>query len=301
MANWSVPRRYLRLTLFKGDKLQNKDVEVLTWVNENARVSFNSSESVAGSMAEANINIVGLTKENMAYIATSFNVWRGSYIFNTLQIDAGYYDNHSVIFEGNITEATPNLNGAEYSIQIKAVQSFDLYDKTISISKEGTVPLRSVVQELADFAGWKLVYDVKEELFVENVSISNKTPMAIMTDIIQMGCVDEKGDFKKVNLWANSDTLYVALEQETLSSVKPIVVNKYNMVGVPQITQFGVNVDVRLNGSYRTGQQVILESDKFPIINSKDYKLLLISHTFDTKSADWKTHLVLQRKDIFTR
>ena len=62
-SNWSIPKRYLRLTLYEGQK----DSKALSQLTEDMSVKFNTSDSVSGALNEANIVISGLQVKKMLH------------------------------------------------------------------------------------------------------------------------------------------------------------------------------------------------------------------------------------------
>lgn len=67
LSKWDIDKRYLKLDIKKGDE----DLSILSSLGVDAKISFNTTESVSGAVNEANIVINGILPEKMAYLSTS--------------------------------------------------------------------------------------------------------------------------------------------------------------------------------------------------------------------------------------
>ena len=122
VSQWSIPKRYLRITLYDGRELKNlKQRKVLVWADEKANVSFSTTTSAYGMAAQANISITGLKLDTMSYLSTSYRSWEENPIYNEIKIESGYDNRHGLIYEGTIIEAIPNLTNANFSINLPSI------------------------------------------------------------------------------------------------------------------------------------------------------------------------------------
>lgn len=71
LTKWDIDKRYLKLDIKKGDE----DLSILSSLGVDAKISFNTTESVSGAVNEANIVINGILPEKMAYLSTSSTQW----------------------------------------------------------------------------------------------------------------------------------------------------------------------------------------------------------------------------------
>lgn len=291
LAKWSIPERYCKLTLYEGRR-SLKANNVLSFLTKNAKISFSTSETVSGAISETNISITGLKKETMLYLATSFNQWTNNIINNQLILEAGYSNLHGVIFDGEIIEAIPNLESADYTIQLKCISYYStMINDNFSLTFSGHVPASQIASAIASKSGYLLQNSLKEDVLVSNYTNIDKSASQHVRALAQMSGLD---------VWITSGgRLNIKNVGEPIDSVKPFIVDSRNMIGSPEPTALGAKVKIKLNPSVQTGQAVTLISEKFPQINSSGYILQTFSHSGDTKGAKWQTELNLIRSNIY--
>ena len=285
MNNWAVPKRYFKLTLYAGRDPENqKEVKVLSKLGIDSKVQFDTSASVSGSLNEANIQITGLQRATMLYLATCYNQYNR--ILNHITIDAGYENNHGVIFDGNIVSAIPNLNNADYSISLKAVAGFEnLLDGNPIISKQGKVAVGDILREIA----------VNNGLVLRNTAV----PTYIDNYVDNGEGVGEKirtlADMTGLNIYIDGKTLNCNPHDKSKER-GDFIINYKNMVGSPRPTPIGAEVTIRMNPSLTTGSPVKLSSIKFPQLGDNSYFVQTIAHRGDTKGNDWVSNVYLIRQ-----
>lgn len=143
---WDVPKRYLRVDLYKGEGSRAIALNTLT---EDARVKFNTVAAVSGALTEANITISGLSVKTMFDVATSTTQWVKNWVQNHIVLSAGTYINHSKIFDGTIMEAQPSLDNADYSITVKAITGFGSMTQPVSYTFAGSTPVATIASKIA--------------------------------------------------------------------------------------------------------------------------------------------------------
>ena len=282
---WAVPKRYFKLTLYAGrEPDKQREVNVLSKLGIESKISFDTSASVSGSLNEANIQITGLDRPTMLYLATCYNQYNR--ILNHVTIDAGYENNHGVIFDGNIVSAIPNLNNENYSISLKAVAGFEnLLDGNPIISKQGKVAVADILYEIA----------------INNGLVLRNTAKPVYID----GYVDNgEGVAEKIRKLSDMTGLNIYIDGKTLNcnphdmgkERSEFIINYKNMVGSPRPTPIGAEVTIRMNPSLTTGSPVRLTSLKFPQLGDNSYFVQTVSHKGDTKGNDWVTNVYLIRQ-----
>lgn len=293
LANqWSIPKRHLRVTLYDGRELKNlKQRKVLTWVDEKVNVSFSTSTSAYGMAAEANVMITGLKLDTMSYLATSYRYWEKNPIYNEIKIEAGYDNNYGLIYEGTIIEAIPNLNSANFSINLKcfSLYSFTTTEKmTLSYEK---ITVGEIIAEIAKAIGaLPKVTQEASQMEIRDYRLSNCSPIEHMRYVAQI---------TGLNVYLDKNGLFVKKADEPMVGYIPLKVDSSNIIGSPMPTAEGCNVSIRMNPDVVAGQLVELDSLRFPKINAKDYVIGTYYHTGETKGAKWETHLNLIRRNIY--
>lgn len=288
---WDIPRRFFRLRLFDG-RNSVKENKILSDLDIRAKVTFNTTATVSGAVNEANITINGLTRDKMNFLSTSTTTWTTRQIKNSLQIEAGYEEARGIIFVGAIVEAVPSLVNADYSIAMKCLSYFpEMLNSVKSYSFPGKVYVLEIANRFASDAGFVF----RNGLGVETIMISdyrceNKSIIDNIRYLARMTGLE---------IWVSDGRLNIKRPGEEMPQVKVLKISPRNMIGSPQPTNVGCNVQIRMNPSVQTGQQVSMETLKFPELNREGYVIQTISHTGDTWGNDWATHLVLQRKGLY--
>ena len=277
--DWAIPKRYLKLNLYNEDK-ENK-------------VVFNTSDSVSGGYSEANIVLTGLTPEIMGYLASTSTQWLKTAVNNKIVIDAGYENNHSIIFSGTIMEAKPNIDTANYTLTMKAQSMFfDMLNNVKSYSFQGVKKASEIANTFAVDLGFVFVNALENDVDVSDYNYQDKSIQANIRYLSQITGLD---------VYTTNNRLYIKESGKALtSSTVPILkVDSSNMVGGPKITPQGVEVNIKMDPSVITGQQVEITSARFDIINTQKYILQSVNFAGDTRGSDWLTHLVLIRENLY--
>lgn len=285
-SNWSIPKRFLRLTLYEGQK----DSKVLNRLTEDMSVKFNTSESVSGALNEANIVLSGLQVEKMFYLATSTTQWIKNWRPNRIIIEAGYENRHGIVFDGSVIKGTPNLESADYSITLKAMSLFSDLTEPRSYSYEGQVPVRQIAKSLADDLGLKLVDGLKDDtITVSNYNLRNQNSVSGLRQLAQMTGLE---------IYSSKGRLYIKRPGENIPSGKIITLTSKDIIGVPQPTETGVIINVHLNSSIVSGQIVKVDSLKYTQLKSYEFFVSTLSHSADTRGNDWYTRLNLTKTGL---
>ncbi len=285
--DWVVPKRYIKLQLFSGKDNSN---ELLSELDINAKITFNTSESVSGATNEANIVINGILPDKMAFLATTSTQWIKEAVQNKIVIDAGYENNHAIVFSGIINEATPSLNDANYSITLKALAGFDLM---LGVNKSYEFKGKRKASEIANTLANDLKFVFKNEL-VKDVEITDyhTDSMSIIDNIRNLA------DVSGLDIYTSNNILYIKNKGTPIKSLDKFIIDDTNMIGNIDITSQGANVKVLMNPALITGQEIQVKSKKFELINEQQLILQTLSHSGDTKGGDWISNLKLFRKDL---
>lgn len=287
---WDIPRRSFRMRLFdgRGEMTENK---VLSDLDIRAKVTFNTTASVSGAVTEANITINGLTRDKMNFLSTTSMQWAQPRILNEIQIEAGYDGQTGIIFAGNVIQATPSLDNADYSLTIKALSTFNVMLDTVkSYSFKGAVPVSEIAGKFAQDTGLILIDGIKDPtLTVADYAVQKQSVINHIRILAKTA---------GINIWPDNGRLNMAKIGEALENVREYKVTAVNMIGSPQPTDSGCNVKVRLDPSLVTGGLVTLESLKFPELNRERYILQTLFYSGDTRGNDWSATLNLVKEGV---
>lgn len=286
---WDIPKRHLSLTLYDGRAGGVKSKKTLSFIDDYAKVSFQTQSSVNGLAPSANINITGLLRDTMGYLATSYTSWTENKILNRIVLDAGYSNEHGVVFDGEIIEAMPSLDTADFSISLKCQSLYSQLTGNISsISKQDEVDAKEVAENIASDMGVELVYYPEEE-FKVNYTMSDASPVNQMRNLSKMTGLD---------VYVENGRMYVKEPAKAVDKLPNLVVDSSNIIGAPMPDALGCRVQIRMNPNLRSGMPVSLNSKRFPMLNSDDYFLNTYHHVGETKGKKWFSEIVLVRTKI---
>lgn len=278
--NWQ--ERFLRLSLYQAGKLR----QVLS---EDISVTFNTTEAVSGGLNEANIVIGGLKTDTMFYLATSNTQWVQNWVNNRIVIDAGYKSNHGIVFDGTIVEAKPNLSTADYSVTIKAMSMFQELMKPQSYTFAGEQSINDIAKRLAGDLGLSLVSDVDDSVKVNNYSIRDESAVNAIRLLAQTTGMD---------IYENKGRLVLKKPNFGIQRGSEIIINSSDIIGIPEPTPYGVDINVRMNTSFTSGTRVRVNSFRYPQLQSYKFFIMAMSHAGATKGREWITHLNLIKEGM---
>lgn len=289
MTKWSIPQRYLKLSLYSGGEESQTEDKLLNNVYMDANISFNTNASANGMSPEANVTITGLTTDKMGYLATSFNAWFKNRQFNSLKIDAGYDNKHGLIYSGTIINASTNLNSPDFSIDLKCLSNYNLLAKNdISMSYDGEKTLEEICRDLANKQGLVLKFNSKQDIKLTDYNIQN---------ISFYNAIRELGRQTGTNIWLTDKTLYVKDFSEVIGGNYTIDTSK--IIGAPIPDATGCSVAIRMDTAIIGGMPITLKSERFKALNGSDYFVGSFYHTGETKGNKWQTVVKLIRRTIY--
>lgn len=278
--NWKP--RFLRLSLYQDGRLR----QIFT---EDLAITFSTTEAVSGGLNEANIVIGGIKPETMFYLATSSTQWLQNWVNNKVVIDAGYDNQHGIVFEGVIVEAKPNLTTANYTINLKALSLFEdlLSPKSYSFAEE--TPLNEVVKKIAGDLGKVFVSDIDDSQTINNFAIRDQSSVNALRSLSQMTGYD---------IYESKGRIYLKKPNFGINTAKQLEIRSDDIIGIPEPTPTGVNINVRMNPSYQSGTRVKVKSKRYPQLESYNFFIMMMSHAGATKGRDWITHLNLIKEGM---
>lgn len=290
---WSIPRRYLRITLYDG-RSGLRERKILSSLTEDYKISGDISATVSGAAAEANITIANLKTETMAFLATNFSTWTKNQIQNEIELDIGYDNNHALLFSGAIIEAVPSMVSETYTIRLKCQAQFaKSLNDLFSVSSKGKESVKTIAAQIASAYGYAAKVSTGAALQTVNNYVLSKQPL--------LGHLRYLSEITGLDCFVQNDTVYIKQRNETIKTPRVYRIDGSNMIGSPRPTNAGAIVKVRIDPTIRTGIDATLKSIKFPQLNGGEYCIETVSTTFDTRGNDWFNELTLVRKDIYTQ
>lgn len=290
-SNWRIPKRYLEIKLFDGrDSVDLREKKLLSWLDVDTNVSFSTSASAYGMASQANVTIIGLKPETMAYLSTSYRYWTENPIYNDIEIDAGYENQHGMIYKGSIIEGISDLNSANFSISLKCISLYRQRQEEIISLTYKEIKVSQLIKDLAEKMGAAPVYTkAVADIIVKDYYLLNTSPEEHIRYLAKI---------TGLNVFFDRNRLIAKKPDEAIDAFNFLELNSDRIIGAPTPTAQGCNVSIRMNPNVIAGQPVKLDSLRFPSMNG-DYVIGTYNHTGETKGAKWTTNLQLIRKSIY--
>lgn len=278
--------RYLKLYL----QINNKNTNNFRLLDIKAKINFNTTATVSGAVGEANIDIIGLSRNEMLYLATSTSPWNKKIIQNKIIIDAGYEDKHGIIFEGNIINATPDVSVPNYKISLKAISFFQNSLNNIQdYTYDGDVNIITILNDIASGLKLPLINSLNNIYIISNYHFKGSV-IDNMRNLSKL---------YKLDVYIYNNRLIVKESGSPIKNISVVEISsKTGMLGSPIPTDKGCDVKFIMNSQLTTGQKVLLKSLKFPNLDSY-YIIMTLAYEGDTYGNNWITNLTLIKEDIY--
>ena len=290
--NWDIPIRDFNLKIFSGRKERQTKNQYLSNLSIDNKITFDTSASVSGGVNELNLNITGLTVDKMEELATCCSMFADPVIYNNIELYGGYTNNSGLLFTGNIINAIPNFNNANYSISIKAIAGYTAMLQNIkNYSFNGNINVITICQQFAKDLGFVLY--IGEDL--ENINILNYyyTNHSIKDNITYLA------NITGLDIYIEYNCLIVKQKSKPIKNFRKFIVDSNNLIGAVRPMDTGCECDIVLNPSIRTGVEVELKNQSFKRLNQNKFVIMSYSHHGDTRGNTWKTTLQLIKKDLY--
>lgn len=289
-VEWSIPKRYLSLTLYDG-RVKKTNKKVLSKLSVFNNIQGDISATVSGASAEANFTIHGLKVDTMAYLSTSYSTWVVNQIQNEIVLDMGYENNHAVMFKGYIIEAVPNFTNENYSIKLKCIGMFPtMLNDIVSLSFAGNHKVKEIAGEIATRLGFTLMTGDIDDYTINDYSVSDQPLINHLRSLAEMSRLD---------CYIDNERVVVKKSGEALKQLTIFRVNSKNLIGAPRPTNEGAVIKVRMNPSLRSGQKVTINSAKFPQMKQANFNIQMIGTSFNTYGEEWSNELTLVQQGLY--
>ena len=147
-------KRKLKLTIdIAGQKkTYEHDTE-----NHSLNINFNIQKALQKAET-ASIDIIGLPLNDIQELSTKFDYTKKTIKPNFVMIEAGYDSDFGVIFKGATTQALPSLNGADFTLSLKAQGGYYAITKYEPISLK-QAKLKDLAQAIANIFEYNLRFN----------------------------------------------------------------------------------------------------------------------------------------------
>ena len=294
---WDVPKRYINVSLFDGREGGVKSNKLLSFLTDEAKISFQTQATVGLRASDAVITITGLRRDTMGFLATSYTVWTGESILNRIVLDAGYENNHSILFDGEVIEAIPNLDSADFSISLKCkALYYALTGDIMSVSKKGETSVKEIAQEIAknmsnEKQSIALIYYPKEDYKITDYEMSDASPYDQMRNLSKQTGLD---------IYVENGRMYIKEQGKSADGLGTLVIDSSNIIGSPMPDSTGCRVQIRMNCNVKCGMKAKIKSSRFEQLNNKDLFVSEYYHVGETIGKKWCTDVILIRDRIWS-
>ena len=244
-------------------------------------ISFNIVKSFTPSMNKAEISIEGLTNSDIQYLTTINTFQNGMQKRKLIRITAGYDDNASLAFSGEIREATPSVPPAR-KLSISAYSGLNARLSRLQISKRN-VMLNVVAQEIASTIGVNLANNAQDRELSSFFTVGDA-----------LDGIRALSSIEGIVSYIEDGTLYVNDEAIFKSKVR-LYDKSSGLVGQPKVTRYGCDITVLLDSKLKSGDVFEVRSSTIPLANGL-YKATKITHNGESRGNNWYTMLEGRRQ-----
>ena len=207
---------------------------------------------------EAEIKIANLTKADRDYLLTATSPFNLNRTPKTILLEAGRVSTGTTkVFQGNITFASPS-QPPDIVLTFKCLTGQYLNGQIVSAQQPSPSPLSGIAKSVADSTGLNLNFQAADKQ-ISNYGFAGGA----------LKQVDKLGDAGGVNAYVDDDQLVVKDVNAPLTGVLRILNEQSGMIGIPEITQFGVKATMLLDGQTRLGGALQIESVIYPTVNGR--------------------------------
>lgn len=212
-------------------------------------------------MNECHVNIFNLSRDvrnNILSQTSPLKLGQNQTVMLTL--DVGRESTGAFrFFEGNVVSANVS-QPPDIGIALTSLTANFAAGVVSGVAQSATVPLSKIAKDIALRQGLDLYFQVKEDKMIDNYTHNGSISKEI-------GKLNVMGN---VVAFVDNNTL-VVIDSNTPIDTSPVIISaSTGMVGVPQVTEYGVLVKMMINNAIKLGGPVTVKSDINPTANG-DY------------------------------
>ena len=247
---------------------------------EDLKIEVSGSKYNNAIANEATVKITNIDRKTRDYILTETTPFRTGAINQKIIVYAGRESiGYSVVFIGDIFRATVS-QPPDIGLTIKCMTGFASQSNIIANTQGKESPLKTISKSVADSLGLQLVFEATNK----KIANYNYTGSAFQQ-------VNNLSQIGGVNAFIDDDKLIVKNYNEPIIGGIKIIKEETGMIGIPEITEYGVKVKFLWDASTSIGQAIQVESKLNPAVNGNYtiYKL-----TFDLANRDTQFYYVAE-------
>lgn len=246
-------------------------------VYNNLRITFDVTKTINSEPNAGEISIYNLNQANRNLITSKH--------YNQVELYVSYKDDDlRLIFKGDIVTVTNSLNGLDIITKLKCYDGYSAFtDKTIIKTLAAGQSDSDVINEsLSSFGIQKGNVDLPNDKALPR----GRVYMCDTRDAVSKVARNNNAD------WSIQDNQLVIVPKDKAirNDEGYVISSSTGMIGSPQKTNQGLEVNTLCNPHYKIGALVRIES-KITEYNG-DYKIQSIQHSGDLLGNDWKSKLI---------
>ena len=253
------------------------------------RIVFNILIDFGGSISYADIAIYNLNE------STALKVLGRD---KEISFRGGYVDTIGKLFKGRITNVLRERNGPDTIVRILAKGGSQPKQQIVNVALGKNAKVVDIIKACATATGYPL--EINNDDFV-NIDPYPRGYTCTGDPFVQLDSLSKRHKFRYT---VDNDRLTVVGDNSFVKG-EPVVINELNgMEGIPEITENGVDVSVRLSPKLKIGGRVDIQSElaTFNFSNmyfqnipknagTGIYKVYRLSHVGDSYGESWSSKI----------
>lgn len=218
-----------------------------------------SGEKFANAQQDTcTVVIANLARDVRQFLLTETSPFNKNRTPKRVRIEAGRQSTGlSVVFEGDITEASPS-SGPDIELTLKAKTGNFAKGQILSVSQGPQTPLSRIAAEVASRLSASLTFEADDKQ-IANFSYTGAA----------LKLVDKLAEAGKVDAFLDGTQLFVKNRAAPLRDVTHVLSSRSGMIGLPEPTEQGVKVTYLYDPNSRIGGQLELVSEANPALSGK--------------------------------
>lgn len=266
----------------------------------NANIKVHIEDSLTGVAARAQITITGVNAKTLYMLGSETSQYIQLPHYSYVEVNAGYTNNHGVIYRGSVMRAEPNLDSPDFSITLTCdgLASVDITEP-ITLTTRGKTDAKLLIKQVAESKGFifkDLSFDSNKDYPVSNISYDNLCFSQFLTClqmqnrsfIVKVDTSVPKdfngNEVSGIVYFADSNSQYIV---DNKAKSKVIIIDDKWLVGTPVPTDLGVRFRTRFRPDIVGLDVVSVNSSRYKGLSSYNFCVEGITTDLDTKGDAW--------------
>lgn len=221
---------------------------------------------------ECTLKIANLSKELRDYLATETSPFNANKSPKIMVLEAGRVSyGYSEIYRGNIQTVSISQPPDTW-LEVQALTGSEKATEVVSVTKPAKISLQKIAEEVAKGLGASLTFQASDKQLANYIFAGG--------NLSQIKLLADAGD---IDAYLDGNTLVVKDKNVPLTGKVRVLNKDTGLIGIPQITEFGVRATMLLDNQTTIGGALDITSDIYPAVNGK-YAIYKMS--FDVSSRD---------------